>query len=81
MEEMMEITFPSRMHLTQISDLWFNYYWETDVDEWFKRCVEDIPVIRLDPTKEDMWKHIVDVQLWFEKWFSQFIEKGDKDGI
>ena len=41
-----------------------------EVDAWFKRCMADFPDLA-----------VVEFYKWFEKWFSQFIEKGDKNGV
>jgi len=43
---------------------------------WFKRCIEDFPNMM-------GWQPIgarqENVEVWFKKWFSQFIEKGEND--
>ena len=39
------------------------------IEGWFKRCLEDTPSAYLS----------IPWNTWFKKWFSQFIEKDDKD--
>lgn len=69
-EEMMETQFP---HLNQF--IKEDYPTTTDaVDEWFKRCRVD------HPQHNQAWdagEYVDLVDAWFEKWFSQFKEKGD----
>ena len=55
-----------------------NVYQKGDVDDWFKRCIEDHPVIS-EYLLRGKWKHLhSDRSEWFDKWFSQFRNKGEK---
>jgi len=52
----------------------FDYYGSEEVDDWFKRCVEDKPKITLlnhhrHIPSHEYWDY------WFEKWFGQFKEE------
>jgi len=61
----------------------YGYHPPTEVEDWFKRCIEDRPRVTLsnqtDPRRvnhrivpsHECWMK------WFEKWFGQFRDKGD----
>ena len=50
-------------------DVWgFVNMWK--IDEWFERCMDDVPVISLREPNYEKQCHAM--QLWYEKWFSQF---------
>jgi len=58
-------------------------YYGEDVDEWFKRCLDDAPGswavgIPIRITRSDIHDHDRWVE-WFHKWFSQFASKRDEE--
>ena len=73
--------FPKNLSLREINNTGFEiidgehglpFLNRHEVNDWFKRCIEDIPVLPLrEPNyQEQCWN----MQLWFEKWFEQFTE-------
>ena len=78
--------FPKNLSLREINNTGFEiidgehglpFLNRHEVNDWFKRCIEDIPVIplrTLDYIKE-YWR----LSDWLEKWFSQFMEAEDSD--
>jgi hypothetical protein len=61
--------FPEAIHHTEEPLT----YLREDVDDWFKRCIEDIPVIPLDEL--DYTKEYWRLDDWMMKWFEQFMEE------
>ena len=61
--------FPNSFRANMFSAREYGLYQVTEVNEWIKRCIEDFP--------EDVGYHPDDtrVQIWFSKWFNQFIEE------
>ena len=54
------------------------FYWEDEVRDWFKRCMEDHPDEDNDENDKYSWASppsCTDWDEWFEKWFSQFEEE------
>ena len=56
------------------------------IEDWFKRCMGEFPVDTYVPTDKEHVVRIVtpeyeEVESWFEKWFSQFIEKGEDENV
>lgn len=53
-------------------------YAEEFILPWFKRCMDDFPDM-------EGWQPIgarqENIEVWFNKWFSQFIEKGEENGV
>ena len=53
---------------------WVNYYYKDQVEDWFKRCIEDFPSPHGGREEWCTWEYydrdIMDE--WYEKWFSQF---------
>jgi len=47
-----------------------DFYDAEYVQDWIKRCIKDYPKEYYQPEPDD----------WFDKWFSQFIEKGEENG-
>ena len=81
-EEMMKTQFPQLIidEFARGGGQWGDYD-AREVDEWFKRCITDFPLgSHIKHTKFDEWVPPTDYQYrhWFEKWFSQFIEKGEE---
>ena len=55
------------------------YYWMEDVDDWFKRCIEEMPIYpKWTQDLDDVIHFANNVDGWQEKWFSQFRNKGQK---
>ena len=76
-EEMMETQFPTTERHGEY-DWLFN-----DIQDWFKRCMAEFPVDTYVPTDKEHVVRIVtpeyeDVEVWFEKWFSQFTTNSEE---
>ena len=48
---------------------WVNYYYKDQVEDWFKRCMEDFPGCPYMMTDN---RYIEYIDEWYDKWFSQF---------
>ena len=49
----------------------YEVYDKVEVDDWFKRCIADLPGPHKFPEYNEE-NH----RLWYEKWFSQFRKEG-----
>ena len=67
---------PERLQCYDYSD-YFMKLSTYEIQQWFKRMIEDFP----ERTECDKWEvySIQEIEHWFEKWFSQFRNKRDKE--
>ena len=63
------------LHSTVFSARLKGIYKVIEVDDWFKRCMEDFPQYPV-LGRGDPWTPSEYVA-WFKKWFGQFRDKGD----
>ena len=70
-----EYVFPEVWNAYECGDFYDAEY----IQDWIKRCVEDFPKYPIHGRGEP-WSR-KEYEAWFRKWFSQFIEKGDKDEL
>ena len=55
-----------------IGDYGEEAYYKDDVEDWFKRCIEDYPRPNEDKTAGGYIAKSTFCDIWFDKWFSQF---------
>jgi len=49
------------------------------VKQIIREMEEEFPVIRLEPTKDDLWDFVNAMFFWHDKWFgSELVKKDDK---
>ena len=54
-------------------------YKEDEIENWFKRCMEDKPKFLEDKLFSERWLYMgIHMYQWYEKWFSQFRNNSDK---
>ena len=69
--------YPGEFRVSMFSARTFGLYQVTEVDKWFKRCIEDFPKYPV-LGKGEPWTH-KEYEAWFDKWLGQFRNKGDKN--